>query len=200
VEFKSRSITNSLAVATKDRERFSKDEVYEIDTSANILKAIQTFDRGSGYILLGDGRVVHLSQARDASTKNVTIVDVKVTCEPITNPSSGKKIAATINTPVIPGFRLASSAEVITANQRIGLWQSMKGAKLTKVVLYGTRTSPSYNSDSFELLATLPFSGDKIFIEPGLDSPLWGVSILALERATSPAIIANFTWFRWPPR
>lgn len=200
VKFKSRSITKDLAVTAPDPERFNKSEVYEIDTLANVLTAVQTFDRGSGYILLKDGRMVHLKQIRDISTNDVTIADMKITCEPIVNPSSDQKLTTTTGQPVIPGFRLVSSSQVITANQRIGLWQSMKGPKQTKVILYKAEGSDNYKKNSQETLATLDFSGDQIFIEPGLDSPIWGISILSQERARSPAIIANFIWFRRPPR
>lgn len=200
VSFKDKSLTKDLAVTAHDPERFRKSYAYEIDTAANILANIQNFDRGSGDIFLNDGRMVHLKQISDASTNDVAIADIKITCGPIFSPSSGKKVSSTIGQPIIAGFCLLFSAEVITANQRIGLWQSKRGPVKTKVVLYETKESGGYKNTDLKTLATLDLSADKIFISPGLDSPIWGISIISQERATRPAIIANFIWFRRPPQ
>ena len=195
VEFKSKPIAKTLAVTFPDSEIFSTTTAFEIETTSNTLEDVQSFDWGSGYLFLGDGRAVRLKVTGD---KFVTqrIAEIRVTCDPVMAPQKSVPVVTAGDLPGIPGFEHVSSAVVITSNQRIGLWRSTTGTSETQVILYEANGGADHKRFPVGRLATLPFAADRVFVRPGIDSPHWGVSVLSMERGTSPAVLANFLWYR----
>ncbi|MGK6324635.1 hypothetical protein ACMGDM_16340 [Sphingomonas sp. DT-51] len=195
VSFTTQAITKKLVFSEPDPDAFRQTTVFEIDTADDVLSDFVATDVRMGEYVRRDGSIVRVRVSPVLFAKQ-RVTSVERSVSPLQNGSSFPHEQALKAAPQIRGFKYIRSIKVVGC-QRIGLWASGTTPVSTRVVLFD-QCADSVTAPASTLLGEIPFKADLIEVSVGIDSPLWGVSVMRSETRDSPFMLANFLWFRRP--